>query len=675
MDTGGPSPRAARWLESGLLDVEFYAALRGRDFADATEAAEDLAEQGMARLLSPHPFVDVASLPGEARRAWRQGKVRAVLAELGARPNSPLADADDPDAARARLLALATELGRETADPYPAPDRPSLGAVPPRPGVTTLALVASGTKQTRGTVEAALRYAAGRDVQVLVVDHGSAPHLSLGLAAALRPEVELVRAPAAVSETAAVQRALARASGDVVVVLKPWLRPRRDWLTRLLAAFDDSDVAGAQPVVLGRDDTIECAGLAVPAEGQAAVSLLVGHPPEDAGRLAGRPLAALWPDALALRTDDVVAVGGLDDGLPWEAAALDLSHRVGARRPGGLRVAPGALVSVTGQVPDGAGPRPMPVVADLPADPDLEDTLLRSPGALRWSLKLPSGPGPVGDRWGDTHFGDALAGALRSLGQEVVTARRGAHGAMSHLDDVSLAIRGLHPIPATPGTVNVLWVISHPDDVGVEELTGYDLVLAASEPWARAMAERSGREVLRLLPATEFVAPACEPGTAAEVVFVGAANQERERPLVRRTLEAGVPLAVYGPGWESLPEGVWRADYVDNRELPGLYHRHGIVLADHWPDMARDGFVANRVFDAVACGARVISDEVAGLHEVFDPDDVAVARTPEEVRAAYERFRAAGGRPSGRRTSLSFRDRAEALLDLVTAAVSRSPGG
>src|SRR5205085_220858 len=107
----------------------------------------------------------------------------------------------------------------------------------------------------------------------------------------------------------------------------------------------------------------------------------------------------------------------------------------------------------------------------------------------------------------------------------------------------------------------------------------------------------------------------------------------------RMALDAGIPLAVYGRGWDNLPDGVWRAPYVDNHRLPEIYRRHGVVLADHWPDMARHGFIANRVFDAVASGARVLCDEVAGVHRVFDPRDVVVVRDRDDMRRAFDELR------------------------------------
>ena len=34
--------------------------------------------------------------------------------------------------------------------------------------------------------------------------------------------------------------------------------------------------------------------------------------------------------------------------------------------------------------------------------------------------------------------------------------------------------------------------------------------------------------------------------------------------------------------------------------------------------MREKGFISNRIFDAIACGAYVISDEVSGLDELFE---------------------------------------------------------
>lgn len=601
--------RAARtWSSSAPVDVEFWSALRGVGFASVDEVAEDWVRVGMPARLTPDPFLDFHSLPPEARRAWRRQDVDAVLRHLRAGAPGPLADRRGDQDVRAAMVALAARLARGDSD-VPSP--------PPRSyddALTSVVVVATGLQPAARAVRRLVQVS-GDDVQVVVVDDGTPDHAALGLhARLLRDGVRGLRvAPGAHVDTA-LEVARSRVRGARVVHLAPHVLVRPGWLVPLLAELERPDVDGAVPLVLDELDLV------------AGEGALAGRPPEDAEPLDGARVDA---------PHDVVAVRAGADTQPADGARLVTAARV-------TTVAP-----------------PCTRLPDLPAPTS------RAEGSRRWSLRLPSPPGAKGDRWGDTHFAAALARSLRRLGEDVVTRRRGAHDSGSvELDDVNLALRGLHSIQATPGAVNVLWVISHPDDVDPAELEGYDVVCAASVPWSERLSARTGRDVVPLLQASEFEAPTGVDASDPAVVFVGNVDARRDRPMVHRALEAGVPLAVYGAGWHGLPEGVWRGEYVDNALLPQLYRRHGIVLADHWPDMAAEGFVANRVFDAVASGARVVSDEVVGLRDLFDDSVVAVAGTPHELAAAYERLgRAGDDLPEA--LSVSFDDRAQTLHGLV----------
>jgi len=696
------SPRAAAWLRSGPLDVEFYAALRGQSFDDPRAAAEDFVEHGMPGRLSPHPFLDFASLPPAVRKAWRRGRVKVVLEHLaadngGPAPAGPLSSPEDPAAARARMLSLARRLGAERDDGGGAPrgdvDWTTVGSRSRTARHTSVVVVAGAAASTTDLVNQVWQVLPASEVphtDVVLVDPGTPPHVALSLEATVgeHPGVRTVRVPRTASRAAAVNLAIAQAQGEVVLLLGPGLRLRPGVWRAVDRLFGEPDVAGVQPLVLRPDDMIRAAGLVVPTEGGTPVPLLEGHPKEDADRLGGERLAALSGEAMVVRVEDVAAVGGLDAVLPWPAAVVDLCARLLPLRSGAFRLSPTALVTL-GRVADPPSVSPPPPHPGLPPDPGLHERIGLATGTgrraartagdpgggrggLRWSLNLPSPAGARGDRWGDTHFADALADALRGLGQDVVSRRRGAHtSGPVHLDDVSLALRGLRPIPPTPGRLNVLWVISHPEDVDPREFEGYDVVCAASTRWSADMAARTGRRVTPLLQATSFRTP--EAGSAGEsstpeVVFVGSTDARRHRALVWHAVEAGVPLAVYGRGWEELPDGVWRGDYVDNHRLPEIYRRHGIVLADHWPDMARHGFIANRVFDAVASGARVVCDDVVGVHEVFDRRDVMVARSPAEVASAVAELTRSSPDQDVPRPPLSFLDRARTLLDLVAGA-------
>mgnify|MGYP000589006019 CR=1 FL=1 len=100
----------------------------------------------------------------------------------------------------------------------------------------------------------------------------------------------------------------------------------------------------------------------------------------------------------------------------------------------------------------------------------------------------------------------------------------------------------------------------------------------------------------------------------------------------RDAIAAGVPLGVYGVGWSEFIDAQYiRGEFLPNAEVPAAYAAAGMVLNDHWPEMAADGFLSNRLFDAVASGARVVSDEAAGLREVFG-DAVVTYSTPEQLR-------------------------------------------
>lgn len=246
--------------------------------------------------------------------------------------------------------------------------------------------------------------------------------------------------------------------------------------------------------------------------------------------------------------------------------------------------------------------------------------------ALRWSIVTSAPKGEAGEQWGDTWFARDLADALERAGQHVkVVSRAGANSDKRIDDDVVVVLRGLRPVepPANRRGVWMLWVISHPDLVTGEEIDSYDAVFAASSTWKAP----DGRAVMPLLQATaprRFHPGASPQDSGAPILFVGSTRGEF-RPAVRGALASSRAddLTVYGVGWEEfLPGDRIAGEFVPNESLPREYAGAGIVLNDHHHDMARAGFLSNRLFDAVASGARVLSDGAASIHEVFGPSVV-----------------------------------------------------
>jgi hypothetical protein len=282
-----------------------------------------------------------------------------------------------------------------------------------------------------------------------------------------------------------------------------------------------------------------------------------------------------------------------------------------------------------------AGP-PLPPWGARPVTP-ARRTPRRATDPLAWSLKIAAPAGPEGDGWGDVHFAAELAGALERLGQRVRIDRRDAHVRDDDAsDDVTLVIRGLDRVPPNPASVNLLWVISHPDDVSDTELGSFDAAFAAGPAWGATAAARSGVPVRTLLQATDpsVFRPGARSATSPDAdraVFVGS-TRGAARPVVSDAVALGADLRVHGPGWEALvpAESLGEAS-LTRAEVATAYASARVVLNDHWPDMAAGGFVSNRVFDVLASGGVVVTDEVAGLPEVLDVPTLAVVSSQDDL--------------------------------------------
>lgn len=255
--------------------------------------------------------------------------------------------------------------------------------------------------------------------------------------------------------------------------------------------------------------------------------------------------------------------------------------------------------------------------------------------ALKWSVVVAAPRPPAGDQWGDTVFARDLVAALERAGQRAkVVFRQGGESESREDDDVVLVLRGLKrfvPRRARAGRpLWLLWVISHPELVEADEPDQYDAVFAASAHWSRAA--EFDVPVTPLLQATapeRFHPQAATPDTGAARLFVGSTRGEY-RPCVRATVEAGLEIEVHGVGWqEFLPANRISGEFLDPAELPAAYAAARVVMNDHWPDMAAEGFLSNRLFDAAATATRLVSDPAVGLSDVF-AGAVRTASSPQE---------------------------------------------
>lgn len=304
-------------------------------------------------------------------------------------------------------------------------------------------------------------------------------------------------------------------------------------------------------------------------------------------------------------------------------------------------------------------------------------TLRRAVDRPRFTIRN-CAPDPVrGAKWGDTHFASSLSTAFMRAGFDAKCHTR-VEWEQPHAQpfDVVVHLRGLHAVDIDPVRTNVMWIISHGDDVSDEELDGNDLVLVASSVFADRLRERTSTPVHVFHQATDPVRfrPRWRDArrAAGEVVVVANARFPYRR-APRWLMQLGWDFELYGANWDRLPEKQFvTSEYVPNDELSDIYATAGVVVADQWDHMAAEGFVANRLFDVAASGGFVVSDEGCGVREVFgdlvptygsrEELDELLTRYTVDVRER-ERLSAAAMRLV--RAEHTFDARVKTLLDLL----------
>lgn len=472
-------------LQSGLFDQGFYEAQAGREFETPLAAARHAVSVGLPARLSPHPALDFHTQPVRVRRPWRAGKVRALLDRLADTGLPP-----DPGEGLRRHLMEVARAARATSVPDPTVDWALAGQGRVAGRTSVVVPTYDDAAMTGRAIRAVLATTVGHDVEVVVVDNGSAVDVAVSLARQLDDleRVRLLRLPRNLQFAGGSNLGFAASTGEAVVFLNNDTEARAGWLSPLLAALEEPDVAGAQPLLLYGDDTIQAGGTVFLRDGLLPSHLLVGLPKEDALPLAGRPFDVVTAAALALRAADVAALRGYDEGYVNGFEDVDLCLRARLLRGGRFRVVPQALVTHHESKTPGRFARAMdnrrrflarwdgrlpPATPDLYAELGFAATvtddgtevpaaratvtglLPHDPARLRWGIRVPAPAGAAGDGDPATLAADALAAELRGLGQTVVTHRAEAHGVpATALDEVAVWSAAPEPVP---GRIDVVW--------------------------------------------------------------------------------------------------------------------------------------------------------------------------------------------------------------------------
>lgn len=234
------------------------------------------------------------------------------------------------------------------------------------------------------------------------------------------------------------------------------------------------------------------------------------------------------------------------------------------------------------------------------------------------AIKVPAPSWNVVSNWGDYHFALALKKEFEKKNYETVIQMVPEWDENEDVD-VVLVLRGLVKYDPKPEHFNVMWNISHPDKIDIDEYNEYDHVFVASEPWANELKNKVKVPVEPLLQCTdpELFYPEPSEKYEHELLFVGN-NKKIPRKIIKDLLPTQKDFGLYGNFWYGhVEEEYYCGSHIPNNELHTAYSSCKILLNDHHDDMREKGFISNRIFDGFASGAFIISDNVKGADTTF----------------------------------------------------------
>ena len=173
----------------------------------------------------------------------------------------------------------------------------------------------------------------------------------------------------------------------------------------------------------------------------------------------------------------------------------------------------------------------------------------------------------------------------------------------------------------------------------------YDLLLASSGTACQELEAKLKRKV-ELFPiaanADRFREKAQEeiPGEkySCDICFTG--NRFDRREIEDELVPEALPYRVhiYGDGWETVKTfAPYCKGHLPYAEIPKAYHGAKIVLDDATASTKKTGSVNSRVFDALAAGCLVMTNNEVGAEETFE-GKLPVFRDRESLESLLHRY-------------------------------------
>ncbi len=258
----------------------------------------------------------------------------------------------------------------------------------------------------------------------------------------------------------------------------------------------------------------------------------------------------------------------------------------------------------------------------------------------RIAIKNPAPDPKQAPFWGDYHLALALQRGLRKAGFTVrIDTLSEWYKTGTEKDDIILVMRGLSIYRPKAHQQNIMWNISHPDKISLDEYNAYDSVLVASDKHAEYLRKhcRVAVEVMHQFTDPDIFFSEFFQSLATDLLFVGN-SRKQYRKAVKACVEQGLDADVYGTLWEGIiPERYIKGQFIDQKLLHAHYHSAKIVLNDHWDSMRDNGFFSNRIFDVVASEGFILTDNCAGIDELFG-DAIAKYTDDKDLKCQVEYY-------------------------------------
>ncbi|NTF83003.1 glycosyltransferase [Rhizobium rhizogenes] len=575
------------------------------------------------------------------------------------------------------------------------------------------------------------RHEAGEDFELIIVDNGndSETRRRLEQWAARHTAIKLIHNATNLNFALGNNIGFAASRGSRVVFLNNDTEVCPEWLRSLTRPLSNPNVKGVQPKLIYPDGSIQAIGIAFSDRTPMGYPIYAGKPGDYKPSQKPKRFRALTAACVAFRASDFASVEGFDTVFVNGQEDVDLCLRLGggeqlfayspevtiihhesktvgrrdhieynrqifSERWKNANLADDLMhysedgIEVGEYVPDYAPWIDTGYAVWRPREVGGQETARnyakRLPADTTIAIKISCPNSTLKDHWGDYHFAVALAAAFLRKGLRARIDFLDSWQANAMPNDINLVLRGISRFEPDPNAVNFVWVISHPDKISTDELLQFDRVFAASNIWSPHDDPSRPVEIEPLLQCTDtcrFYPRESDSSIAFARLYV-ANSRLVERAVVKQAIEGDITLDIFGEMWDGIAPERWiRGIKIDNVDLPRYYSNAEIILNDHWDAMRKEGFISNRIFDVLACGGNVVTDDVGGM-----PSELArfctMFSSAKPIGEAIEEARQTHRRHPDRSSAAahyihqnhSFDDRAGTILNAMIEVVAEKRG-